>query len=84
MPKPETREEILDRIRLGEDSAQQSRIIRFDEQIVPDATVRDLEPARWQRLATERTLDDEVTFLQKLGIARADSAGEVRRPWPVF
>jgi predicted HTH transcriptional regulator len=56
----------------------QSRIIRFDEQIVADAMVRDLEPARWQRLTTDRTLDDEVTFLQKLGMARADATGEVR------
>jgi ATP-dependent DNA helicase RecG len=56
----------------------QSRIIRFDEQIVADTSVGDLEQARWQRLTTDRTLDDEVTFLQKLGMARADAAGEVR------
>jgi ATP-dependent DNA helicase RecG len=56
----------------------QSRIIRFDEQIVADATVHDLEPARWQRLTTDRTLDDEVTFLQKLGMVRSDLAGAVR------
>lgn len=56
----------------------QTRIVRFDEQPVPDATVDDLTPDLWQRFATPRSGDGRVDFLAKLGMA-CDDAG-VWRP----
>ena len=56
----------------------QSRIIRFDEQAVPGATLADLEPALWQRFATARAEDERDTLLQKLAMARVDEDGSLR------
>ncbi len=56
----------------------QVRIIRFDEQSVPDAALDDLEPSLWQRFATPRTRDDRDGLLRKLGIAALD--GDNLRP----
>lgn len=57
----------------------QTRLIRFDEQIVPTATVGDLEPELWRRFRTTRSGDDPNDLLAKLGmIARADDG--VLRP----
>ena len=56
----------------------QSRIIRFDEQAVPDATIDDLEPALWQRFATARTQNERDELLQKLAMARKDEDGSLR------
>jgi ATP-dependent DNA helicase RecG len=64
-------------VRLSQQRSQ-SRIIRFDEQIVPGATLQDLENALWQRFWTERTEDDDHSFLAKLGMVAPDPTGEIR------
>lgn len=56
----------------------QARIIRFDEQVVPLATLDDLEEALWQRFATPRSRDERDDLLTKLGMARVDDDGSVR------
>ena len=35
----------------------QTRIVRFDEQVVSKATLNDLAPEHWKRFRTERTGD---------------------------
>ena len=55
----------------------QTRMIRFDEQIVRSAKVEDLAPDLWQRFRTLRSGDDRDTFLRKLGMVGADEAGVV-------
>lgn len=57
----------------------QTRIIRFDEQVVPKATLDDLNLELWQRFATARTTDDREALLSKLGMARSDD-DKVLRP----
>ncbi len=56
----------------------QARLIRFDEQTVPGATVGDLDQALWERFRTDRSDDDLNTFLQKLAMARRDDDGTWR------
>lgn len=56
----------------------QARIIRFDEQVVPKATLDDLSPELWQRFATARTTDDREALLSKLGMARSDDDNVLR------
>jgi ATP-dependent DNA helicase RecG len=56
----------------------QARIIRFDEQAVPDAQLSDLEKPLWERFRTSRTRDDEEDFLTKLAMIRTDEDGAVR------
>jgi len=56
----------------------QARIVRFDEQCVPNALLDDLEPALWQRFATDRTQEGRGSLLQKLAMAREDEDGVVR------
>ena len=53
----------------------QARIIRFDEQLVPGATLDDLKPQLWQRLASSRVNDSREVLLDKLAMARPDSDG---------
>lgn len=55
----------------------QARIIRFDEQPVPNATVNDLTPYLWQRFVTNRTRDKDEDLLRKLGLA-TDEEGELK------
>jgi predicted HTH transcriptional regulator len=50
----------------------QARLIRFDEQAVPGATLDDLDPDLVDRFRTPRTLDDRPTLLRKLGMAMED------------
>jgi predicted HTH transcriptional regulator len=51
----------------------QAGLIRFDEQIVPRATLADLSQPLWERFRTARSVDERPeTFLQKLGVARQD------------
>lgn len=54
----------------------QARIIRFDEQTVPRASMESLVPALWQRFRTERTSDEDQAFLRKLALACPDEDGE--------
>lgn len=56
----------------------QARIIRFDEQPVPNASLNDLNEALWKRFATARTQDSRDGLLRKLGMASMDD--DVLRP----
>jgi predicted HTH transcriptional regulator len=55
----------------------QVRIIRFDEQVVPDAGLDDLDEALWRRFATPRSRDTREDLLQKLGMAQLYDDGIV-------
>jgi predicted HTH transcriptional regulator len=56
----------------------QTRIIRFDEQVVPAATLDDLSDELWQRFASPRNRDNRDVLLDKLAMARPDGAGVLR------
>ncbi|MCY4344367.1 MAG: transcriptional regulator, partial [Gammaproteobacteria bacterium] len=56
----------------------QTRLIRFDEQMVGDARLTDLSPDLWQRFKTVRSDQDAETLLRKLGLATADEDGLVK------
>lgn len=56
----------------------QVRLIRFDEQAVPQATLDDLESDLVGRFRTAQTTDDRPTLLRKLGMAREDASGVLR------
>ena len=55
-----------------------ARIIRFDEQIVPHAGLRDLQLDLWERFLTPRSRDERGDFLAKLHMARTDDDGMLR------
>ena len=55
----------------------QERLIRFDEQIVADASFEDLDPALVDQFRTPRTRDDRQTLARKLAIAVPDDGGEL-------
>lgn len=56
----------------------QTRIIRFDEQVVPEARLDDLSPDLVARFATVRTNDDQSVLSSKLGLARTDDDGTLK------
>jgi predicted HTH transcriptional regulator len=56
----------------------QTRLIRFDEQIVEGAGIENLSPALWERFRTPRSDDDRDTFLRKLGFAGSAEEGTLR------
>ncbi len=56
----------------------QARIIRFDEQVVPTATLDDLNEPLWKRFATPRSADERSDLLTKLGMAREGDDGTLR------
>ncbi|MBD5804710.1 Divergent AAA domain protein [Azoarcus sp. Aa7] len=56
----------------------QARIIRFDEQPVPGATLDDLADHLWQRFASARIQDARDVLLDKLAMARPDADRTVR------
>lgn len=56
----------------------QTRIIRFDEQPVPGATLDDLQAELWQRFASHRSQDNRQNLLIKLAMAREDADGILR------
>jgi predicted HTH transcriptional regulator len=56
----------------------QARIIRFDEQVVPNATLDDLSLPLWQRFASQRINDSREVLLDKLAMARPDAEGLLR------
>lgn len=56
----------------------QARIIRFDEQPVPGATLDDLQTELWQRFASPRINDSREVLLDKLAMARLDTDGVLR------
>ena len=54
----------------------QARLIRFDEQVVPRATLADLDDPLWERFRTARsTGETNEGLLDKLGLARRDDDG---------
>jgi len=55
----------------------QARLIRFDEQVVADASLGDLDPGLVDRFRTPQTRDDRNTLLRKLGMAVEDDRGEL-------
>jgi len=56
----------------------QTRLIRFDERIVSNARLDDLDPDLWERFKGPRSDDDREAFLSKLGLARRDDDGMAR------
>ncbi len=56
----------------------QTRLIRFDERIVYDARIDDLEPDLWERFKGPRSDEDRETFLSKLGLVRRGDDGVAR------
>lgn len=55
----------------------QARLIRFDEQPVPETRFDSLDSALWQRFTGSRA-EDEVTILRKMKILAEDESGEER------
>jgi predicted HTH transcriptional regulator len=56
----------------------QARMIRFDEQVIANATLDDLMPELWERFRTPRFRDGREEFLSKQGMARRDEEGTWR------
>ncbi len=56
----------------------QTRIIRFDEQTIPQAKLTDLKADLWERFLTPRSRNDREGFLSKLHMVRADDDGTPR------
>jgi predicted HTH transcriptional regulator len=56
----------------------QARIIHFDEQIVPETTLDDLDSELTERFRTPRTKDTREVLLRKLAMAREDEDGTLR------
>lgn len=56
----------------------QARLIRFDEQVVVESALNDLDTELVDRFRTPLTQDDRATLLRKLGMAREDDNGELR------
>ncbi len=56
----------------------QSRLIRFDEQAISDATLDDLEPTLYERFRGPRMTDPREGLLHKLAMARLDAEGQWR------
>ena len=56
----------------------QTRLIRFDEQILEGESIENLTPDLWERFRTPRSDDDGDTFLRKLGLARSAEEGTLR------
>ena len=56
----------------------QTRLIRFDEQIVEGAGIKDLTPDLWERFRTPRSDDGRDTFLRKLGFVGSAEEGTLR------
>ena len=56
----------------------QTRLIRFDEQIVSHAGLDDLQLDFWERFSTPRSRDEREDFLSKLHMVRPDDDGTLR------
>ncbi len=56
----------------------QARLIRFDEQIVPNTTVDTLDQSLTDRYRTERSDRDQNTFLHKIAMVGEDPEGILR------
>ncbi len=56
----------------------QIRLIRFDQTVVPNTTLSDLEPNLLSRFRTEMTVDSDRMLAKKLGLAADDDWSEIR------
>lgn len=56
----------------------QARIIRFDEQIVPGASMQDLNPNLWKRFRTAVSPKNDQEFLEKMKLIAGDEDGTTR------
>ena len=56
----------------------QERLVRFDEGIVADAALEDLDPALVERFRAPHARDDREALAQKLAIASRNEDGELR------
>jgi len=63
-------------LRLGQQRSQ-ARLIRFEEQAVPDASLADLDETLWRRFLGTSP-DNEVATLHKMKILTSDDAGQER------
>ncbi|MFZ0724444.1 MAG: ATP-binding protein [Desulfobacterales bacterium] len=61
-------------IRLGQQRSQ-TRMIRVDEQPIMPASLEALDPPLYNRFRTQRTKDEGLDFLQKLGLVAQDVDG---------
>jgi len=56
----------------------QARLIRFDEQAVPDTRIGDLNPKLWRRFRTVLSPADDREFLEKMKLIVRDEDGATR------
>ncbi|MDP2361875.1 MAG: ATP-binding protein [bacterium] len=56
----------------------QTRLIRFDEQVVAGASLEELEPSLCDRFASDLSRDERPDLLRKLAMAREDDDGVLR------
>jgi len=56
----------------------QSRLMRYDEQVVPETTLADLDAALFDRFRTELSQDEPEILARKLAMAAVDSEGTLR------
>lgn len=80
--------DLLRQIALGEDSilelkevqfsGSQARLIRFDEQSVPNTSITDLNPKLWSRFRTVLSPRDDQEFLEKIKLITRDDDHSVR------
>jgi predicted HTH transcriptional regulator len=56
----------------------QVRLIRFDEQAVPDTTIEDLNPKLWRRFRTVLSPTNDREFLEKMKLIVRDEDGTTR------
>jgi len=57
---------------------RQARLIRFDEQIVPETAVDNLDPRLWSRFKTVVSPKNDAEFLEKMKLISRDGDGTMR------
>ena len=55
----------------------QARIIRFDEQVVPQSSITNLKEPLWKRFRSPLSPKDDIEFLKKLKLITADEEDEL-------
>jgi hypothetical protein len=53
----------------------QARLIRFDEQVLPGASIASLNPRRWSLFETVLSSKDDQAFLEKMRLIATDGDG---------
>ncbi len=56
----------------------QARLIRFDEQAVPNTGIEELSPQLWQRFRSPLSSKNDLIFLKKLNLITEDERGKIR------